>query len=300
VARASGSDSPVYQLVDGYPNLDNLKPEIFQDRVIHNDAIKAKLAKARSTGLAEVMEVDASLGDLNYVDADVVVDLFLSYRTVKAWQSMIELIPRMSLHLANTVLVQEQLGLALNRAGKGEDAERVLLALISNRGGSGETYGILGRIYKDRWEIALRADNIFRAKGLLDKAISAYLKGFEADCRNAYPGINAVTLMELKIPVDPRQKEILPVVSYVVDRQISMGRPNYWDFATRLEVAILSRDKIKAEIAIAAVLAQESEAWQRESTSRNLTLIMEAWDSRSEDSGWVHNFISNLCPPQQR
>jgi hypothetical protein len=52
----------------------------------------------------------------------------------------------MSVPLAATVLVQEQLGLALNRAGRGAEAERVLLDLIGNRGPSSETYGILGRV----------------------------------------------------------------------------------------------------------------------------------------------------------
>ena len=52
-------------------------------------------------------------------------------------------------------MIQEQLGLALNRAGCGDEAEEVLLGLLERRGPSSETYGILGRVYKDRWETAL-------------------------------------------------------------------------------------------------------------------------------------------------
>ena len=47
---------------------------------------------------------------------------------------------------------KSELALALNRDGKGEEAEKVLLDLIKKRGPSSETYGILGRVYKDRWE----------------------------------------------------------------------------------------------------------------------------------------------------
>ena len=61
------------------------------------------------------------------VSSGFVVDLFLSYRAVKAWDDMIGLVSRMSAPLAQSVLVPEQLGLALNRAGRGDEAERVLL-----------------------------------------------------------------------------------------------------------------------------------------------------------------------------
>ena len=99
-------------------------------------------------------------------------------------------------------MVQEQLALALNRAGQSERAEKVILDLIQEKGaGSSETYGILGRVYKDRWENKLQnkngASSLFLT-GLLNKSIDAYLKGFEIDWRDAYPGINALTLMEIR------------------------------------------------------------------------------------------------------
>jgi hypothetical protein len=66
---------------------------------------------------------------------------------------------------------------------------------------------------------------------------------FEADWRDAYPGINAVTLMELKDPPDPQREQLLPVVAYAVERRIAAGKPDFWDFATRLELAVLAKDK---------------------------------------------------------
>jgi hypothetical protein len=88
--------------------------------------------------------------------------------------------------------VREQYGLALNRAGQDDKAERVLTDLINERGPSSEAYGILGRVYKDRWEAAHNAGTKMLARGQLDKAINDYVKGFESDWRDAYPGINAV------------------------------------------------------------------------------------------------------------
>ena len=59
--------------------------------------------------------------------------------------------------IADSIVVQEQLALALNRLGDGECAERVLLEVLRKRGPSPETYGILGRVYKDRWEARVQA-----------------------------------------------------------------------------------------------------------------------------------------------
>lgn len=88
----------------------------------------------------------------------------------------------------------------------------MLLGLIQARGPSSETSAILGRIYKDRWEAAAKAGDNLTAQGLLNKAIKAYLHGFEADWRDAYPGVNAVTVIELKNPPDPRRLDLTPVV----------------------------------------------------------------------------------------
>lgn len=106
--------------------------------------------------------------------------------------------------------------MALNRAGRGKEAETVLINLLDNRGPSSETYGILGRVYKDRWEAAVKDGEQFFAQGLLDKAIEAYLKSFEADWRDGYPGINAVTLMELEEPPDPRREQILTMENCIL------------------------------------------------------------------------------------
>jgi hypothetical protein len=102
---------------------------------------------------------------------------------------------------------------SLYRGGKGEQAESVLLDLIERRGPRSETYGILGRVYKDRWKAAKKTGVSALARGLRDRAIATYLKGFEADSRDAYPGLNAVTLMTLREPPNPRREDLVPVVT---------------------------------------------------------------------------------------
>ena len=205
---------------------------------------KERLALARGGKTAgPVRDVEAQMGELSDHEAGVLVDLLLSYRAVEAWEEMVELVEHLPRPVAETVLVQEQYAFALNRAGNGERAEEILLALIERRGPSSETYGLLGRVYKDRWQAARERDDVRLAAGLLEKAIDAYLRGFEADWRDAYPGINAVTLMEIAEPPDPRGVDLVPVVEYAAQRRVAAGHPDYWDHATLLEAAVLARDE---------------------------------------------------------
>jgi hypothetical protein len=282
------ADSPVYQLVEGFPEVDHTKTDVFRDRVHYSRAVKERLAAARRQGVEAVRKVQEDLGLIANQESGVVIDLFLSYRAVKAWGDMVALVEHhMARPLAETVMVQEQYALALNRAGQGERAERVLRELLERRGPSSETYGILGRVFKDRWEAALQRGESFLARGLLEKAIDAYLRGFETDWRDAYPGVNAVTLMELKEPPDPRRQQLLPVVAYAVERRLATGRPDYWDHATRLELAVLANDEPKAGAALGDALAEVRETWEPETTARNLRLIRQARERRGEAVPWA-------------
>ena len=290
-ARELAVDCPVYQMVDGFPDIQRLKTDVFRDRVDYSRRMKSRLSDARRLGPDAVHAVEDELAATPFwavdTEAAILVDLYLSYRAVKDCPAMIALAMKMPAHLAATDMVQEQLGFALNRAGKPDDAEAVLKAVIERHGASSETCGILGRVYKDRWEAALRAGETFAAKGWIAKAIDTYLQGFEADWRDAYPGINAVTLMELKEPPDPRRARLIPVVAYAVERRVRAGQPDYWDHATRLELAVLGRDEETATDALQNALAAVREKWEPETTARNLRLIRQCRDQRGEPLGWA-------------
>lgn len=298
-ARQAMTDSPVFQLVEDFPDIQRLKTDVFREQVEYSAQFKQRLLNARKqdTNAREALEsIEQELSPIANVEAGIVVDLFLSYRAVKAWQNMIDLVLKMSPPLAATVMIQEQLALALNRANRGEEAESVLLDLINRRGPSSETFGILGRVYKDRWESAAKSGNTFLARGLLLKAIDAYLKGFESDWRDAYPGINAVTLMELKDPPDPRKDALIPVVAYAVERRIAAGIPDYWDHATRLELAVLAHNKAEATNYLSEALAAIREAFEPETTARNLRLIREAREKRGDNADlvWIEEMETAL------
>ena len=276
------------------PQIDRLKTDVFREQAAYSAELKAAPRRRPSRRGAEPLrEIERELGRLDDVEAGVLVDLLLSYRAAKGWEEMIDLVEAMPEPVRRTVLVREQYGFALNRAGRGEDAERVLLEVLEDRGPSSETLGLLGRVYKDRWE-AERGGSVLRAEGHLEQAIDAYRRGFEADWRDAYPGINAVTLMEIRDPGGEAQQALLPAVRYANRRRIDGRGADYWDQATRLELGVIGHDRDEATAGARAALAAVREPWEPESTAYNLSLIREARAARGETVEWADELEAEL------
>lgn len=301
------TDSPIFQLIGEWQpgDLARLKTDVFRDRVRFSEEIKERTAGARSRGkdgVEELSEIERKLENLDGVEAGVIVDLFLSHRALSDWDGMIGLYDRMPEVLRRQVLVREQLGFALNRrAGRDrnhDDRRRALQILEdveSEQGASSETCGLVGRIYKDMWQEAASADDP-AAEGLLRKAIDAYLRGFKADWRDAYPGINAVTLLDISGAEASLTKkdELVPVVRFSVLRRLEGRSPDYWDHATMLELSVLAVDEDAAKHHLADALAAVQENWEPETTANNLRMIKEARDARSAETPWLADVIAAL------
>jgi tetratricopeptide (TPR) repeat protein len=289
-------DSPIFQLVEGVPRweVDHAKTDIFRQAADYSKRYKDRLRAAVREGKEAVQKLadEPALANLLEVESGVVVDLFLSLRDVKAYAAMIDLYHRMPLPLKRAKMMREQLGFALNREGRFAEAEKVLAEVIAEFGPSSETNALLGRIYKDRWDLAKKED-LPEARALLKNAIDTYLAGFEADWRDAYPGINAVTLMEMMPKPDPRQAEILPVVRYSAARKAAKA-PDYWDHATLLELAVLARDADDAADRLGDALAVARASWELETTARNLGLIHGMREARGEDVAWIKQLEDTL------
>ena len=80
------------------------------------------------------------------------------------------------------ITVQEQLAFALNRrnhSGDRDSSIKILKEVISKHGKSPETYGILGRIYKDIYTEAKNSGKESEARTALNEDIKSYILGFE-------------------------------------------------------------------------------------------------------------------------
>lgn len=274
-ARGGSVDSPIFQLLVDFPppKLDHARVDTLREQLRASSAEQERIEEARWDGPEALRRIEVQLGAIADTDADIVLSLFLAYRAVGAWTMMIELVETMAAPLRETRVVREQLAFALNRAKNWRRAEAILRSLLDDRQSS-ETYGLLGRIYKDRWD-ELRTSEPVRARGFLEKAIDAYLGGFRADWRDPYPGINAVTLMELRDPPDERLADLLPVVRWSAARGLESDDADYWTYATQLELAVLAEDRAATERALGRALAAVRERFEPETTARNLRLIRE-------------------------
>ncbi|HEX3093221.1 MAG TPA: TRAFs-binding domain-containing protein [Candidatus Angelobacter sp.] len=265
----SASDSPIFQLLTDYgaPDIQRLKTDVFRDRVRYATGIKRELAEARQGGDVNALKaIEGRLGALDGIEAGVLVDLFVSYRAVRGYTQMVELYAKLPAVLRRSVLVREQLGFALNRLGKWREALSELEGVVDERGASSETCGLIGRVYKDRWVGTRKAGNTDRANGFLDKAIDAYMRGFETDWRDAYPGINVVTLLDIRGDErsQKRKAEILPVVRFAVTQRLKSSKPDYWDYATLLELAVLEGNQEMSKQYLSDALANMRETWEPE------------------------------------
>lgn len=297
-ARSSRPDSPLYQLLDGFtpPDIARLKTDVFRDQVKYSEEIKAQLRVARQQGLDAVKRIHATLTPIRDREAGVSIDLFLSYRDVNGHQEMIDLVDEMPEPIARSALVQEQLAFALNRVRRSEDAESVLRSVLDSHGPSSETYGLLGRVHKDRWLRAVDAGNQVMAAAHLRHAVDAYKAGFEADWRDAYPGVNTVTMLDVQGTHASELLSLLPVVRYAVRRRLDGGSPDYWDHASMLEVSVLMNDEAAIEAEAGECLASNPPRWFVETTLNNLSIIRSARFARGDSVAAADLAVSLLSP----
>jgi hypothetical protein len=152
-------------------------------------------------------------------------------------------------------------------------------------------------VYKDLWSRANESGNAVLARGYLKQAIDAYARGFEADWRDAFPGINAVTLLDIEGSRESQaeKEELLPVVRFAVKQRMKRRNPDYWDYATLLELAVIASDEQDAADRLADALAHVREPkWEPESTANNLELIRAAREKRGTAEPWLRDVIGAL------
>jgi len=101
--------------------------------------------------------------------------------------------------------------------------------------------------------------------------------------------------VKLKACIDTRHFDVgVPAIvnleraknfSHVVEGRIATGKPHYWDYSKRLELAVLAKVQHTTESGLGDALAGVRVKWEPETTARNLRLIREARARRNEPDG---------------
>lgn len=310
------TDSPLYDLVNGISFQNSVaheKTDVFRDKVTYDQKIKTDLAYARAEkGDGTISEKQARIKAINAVidqhkpleniETAILIDIMISYRNIEAFPEMKNFIEALPRYVFETVMVQEQYAFVLNRnGGKAkpidtvmiDKAETVLKGLEDAGKASSETYGIWGRLYKDKFDRAYEKDKR-EAKVHLQNALAIYQKGFESDPRDAYPGVNFVTCLELLGQKDQALR-LVPAVEYAVMAKIKHKKePDYWDKATLLELAIIEGKYEAAWELFYKAKTLAIEAWMMGTTLNNLQKILTYRKERGEDTAELEPFIAKF------
>lgn len=287
------TDSPLFQLLPGLhpPALAREVAETFRDRVAAVAEIQERLRRATQEGsheraLHHLAAIESDLLPLAERPAPLLLSVLLAYRAVNAWDRMVRFVEQLPPSIRSLVAVQEQLALALNRRhgpGDRHNSIAILRGLIRDHGASPETYSILGRVYKDAYTEHRDAGRQGEASAALQEAIDCYVAGFEADPRDYYPGINAMTLSLLQDDdaAHARIAMLRPVVAFAVGRRGGLASNDYWDVATAYELAAIGQEWETARRAAGRLCLLAQEAWMLRSTIDNSRMIGQWLDAQS-------------------
>lgn len=215
------------------------------------------------------------------------VDVLRRYRDASAWNDLIRYAEGLPEELALTPEVMQALALALNRRNEPGDQDRAIMLMehyVSETGGDADSYGILGRIYKDRYVQHRHAGEREAAEHNLAAAIRHYRDGFARHPADYYPGVNLVTLL-LQQRTDAARREIeevLPRVRKAVADKMGGDLAGYWEFATAMELACVARDWAEARSSAERALGTSPPRWMIETSERNLRLIGETLEDPTD------------------
>ena len=313
-AQHPQDDSPIGQLIPKYkyPDLDYLQEDAdcFNDWVKSTNASKEELLNqlkqwrqfekqqntvAQDQCLEKVKAIHAAEGVALNVKYDLLYVLLRTYRGMEAFADIARMLePVIKGPSQDNIFLYQQLAMAYYKTNRPEDAEQLLLPLIDKYGADPETNGMLGSVYKKMMDDN-NADDLLHEQ-YQQKAIEAYLDGFESDPRYFYPGINALTLMFLGKEPDERFTKFMPIVSYAVERMLPAKEKDYWVQATALELAVLEMNAAKAKKHLGAALVCNPDGWMKESTQRNLQKIFDKVKTTAAGSGpaWLTEIIARL------
>ena len=221
-----------------------------------------------------------------------------SFRDAEAFEELVALYNAFPDHLKDYVVAKQQFALALNRRnqpGDREKALKILDELLKNRGADSETLGIKGRIHKDIYKEAAQAGKI-TAIAALDDAIDAYTKGFEADPRDYYPGVNAINLLIQKDDAEALKEveRLLPLVSFAVARRGGARSSDYWDLATVLELACIGEDWATANQVLPKVMLAATASFKTATTLGNLRLLKQARERTGREVTELDGILDEL------
>lgn len=327
-AAVKVQDSPIGELIKGYkfPNLNYLKQDAaaFADAALNTKKVKmalrelsedweelekakkkenisadekGKIITAQKAVTEKIIGIVTEHHDELEYNYNLLYAIIDAYKSVGLFDKVAALLePLTEGDLKDNIYIKQQLALAYNKCKEREKAERILESITGQYGPDPETNGLLGAVYKGLMDDN-KADKIIAAAHH-KKAVNAYLEGFEADPRDYYPGVNALTLMYLGNKPDGRFDKYMALVKYAVERALRTKSNDYWVQATALELAALDMKEEDAITYYGDAVTCDPEKWMQETTAANLKKIYDKAVSAKPGEGpeWLKEIVLKLNP----
>jgi tetratricopeptide (TPR) repeat protein len=304
--RTAISDSPIYEF---FPDLEVALPPELESQVRRRRTLPPGLPRREfaqsvlespSHAMSKLKRVEEELRSAPEADPVDYLKLLRKYRDLSEWDRVIALALEAPPAVAESPEVRQLLALALNRRNKPGDQDRAISLmerLIAEPGTDSESFGILGRIYKDRYEQAKARHDSTAAATNLDKALHYYRAGFETNPRDYYPGINVVTLLLERDDDEAKAelKAVLPRVRATVQEKLEEG-PDFWAVATDLQLSAIARDWPAVKQAAQRAVAFASSGWMLENSLRDLRALKKKCTDK-EDIARMDETLSFLSQP---
>lgn len=290
------SDSPVFEF---FPEIQvELPAELDAQHRPYPRAVREKLAAKPSKKFArsEAKQAEEVIKSDPDVDPAAILDVLKKYRDLSDWDSLIRFADTLDESLRESPEVMQVVALAFNRRGSPEDQESAIAMmrnLVARTGGDSESFGILGRIYKDRFERTGDHRD-------LKLALESYREGFEKQPTDYYPAINLIHLLALSGDEHDRRElaQLIPRVRGLVMDRIGDKTADYWELATALELAALSGDWSQAADLGRRMRAQAPASWMLNTTLRQLQALGEQTMNDTE-RGQLEHLIYDLWPDER-
>ncbi|MCB9896449.1 MAG: DUF4071 domain-containing protein [Planctomycetes bacterium] len=312
--RRARRDSPIFELFsEAYraPELPHEVCDTFFERVQMSETTRIELERlrtryraardddARDAVRTELRTVLERCAGTSTTEAATWTALLLTCRACDDLDGMLLVVATVDETLGRQRLFEQQHAFALNRLGRGDEARAILERLMREHGADPETCGLLGRVHKDAWKSALAAGDDDGAAYHLRLAIDTYLRGFLADWRDFYPGVNALTLMDAA--GDARFSQYLPIVTFSTRRRLETRpeeRQDYWEHAAMLEIAVLTGDRAEAQRWLPGARMHHKEPWELRTTADQLRTIAtrRRGTGTDEQAAWIDALADRLAP----
>ncbi|XP_067882182.1 LOW QUALITY PROTEIN: mitogen-activated protein kinase kinase kinase 5-like [Heterodontus francisci] len=249
--------------------------QYFRETIL-SDIRKARELYSGKELAAELGRIRKRLDNVEVLSADIVINLFLSYRDIQDYNSIVTLVETLeklpTCDLVDNPHIKFHHAFALNRrnlSGDRESAIAILLPMVqSGEQVPSDIYCLLGRIYKDMF-----LDSGFQDTESRDNGAYWYGKAFESE-PTVHSGINlAVLLLAAGHQFDTSfelHKTGVKLSSLLGKKGNLEKIQSYWDVGFFLGASMLANDPLRVIMASEKLFKLKAPAWYLKSVVQTI------------------------------